>query len=97
MSEYNVNMFSLKVERGRFLVVRENADANELMDIYSMPVSGELYEGRIIEVLPLSGYCRATVGDSYEKIAQRTGCDLEKLKKINENAAVYPTKRIWLP
>ncbi|MGN0806641.1 MAG: hypothetical protein ACI4MC_06335 [Candidatus Coproplasma sp.] len=90
-------MFSLNVERGKFLVVRGGVDASELMDIYKMPVDGELYEGRIIEILPASGYCRAQVNDSYEKIAERYNCDQNKLIGLNKNAVVYPTKRIWLP
>lgn len=90
-------MFSLEVERGRFLAVRGDVDKNELMDIYQTPIEGELYKGRVIEVLKLSGYCRAEVGDSYEKIAKRHNCDLNQLIKINQNGVIYPTKRVWLP
>lgn len=90
-------MFSLEVERGRFLAIRGDVDKNELMDIYQTPIECELYEGRVIEVLKLSGYCRAEVGDSYKKIAQRYNCDLNQLIKINQNGAIYPTKRVWLP
>lgn len=90
-------MFLLNVERGKFLVVHGGVSQVELMDIYKMPIDGNIYEGRIIRVLPVSGYCYAKVGDSYEKIANRNGCSLEKLIKLNKNAAVYPTKRIWLP
>ncbi|MGN0812969.1 MAG: hypothetical protein ACI4MQ_05650 [Candidatus Coproplasma sp.] len=67
------------------------------MDIYKMPIDGEVYEGRIIEVLPVSGYCYAQVGDNYEKIAQRENCGLQELIALNKNAVVYPTKIIWLP
>ncbi|MGN1373403.1 MAG: hypothetical protein ACI4VK_05080 [Candidatus Coproplasma sp.] len=67
------------------------------MDVYKMPVSGKIYEGKILEVLSVSGYCHAQVGDSYEKIAQRESCDLEKLTELNNNAILYPTKRVWLP
>ncbi|MGN1061277.1 MAG: hypothetical protein ACI4QN_06040 [Candidatus Coproplasma sp.] len=90
-------MFSLNVERGKFLVVRGGVNSAELMDIYKMPIDGDLYEGKIIEILPVSGYCYAQVGDSYEKIANREGCHLQKLIEINKNSMIYPTKRIWLP
>ncbi len=90
-------MFSLKLERGKYLVVRGGVSANEFMDVYKMPVDGELYEGKIIEVVPVSGCCYARVGDSYEKIALRQGCNLQKLISLNNNALIYPTKRIWLP
>lgn len=90
-------MYSLKVERGKFLVVRGGVNADELMDIYKMPIEGDIYEGRIIRILPISGYCYAQVGDSYLKIAQRENCDLQKLINLNKKAVIYPTKRIWLP
>lgn len=90
-------MFSLEVERGRFLAVCGDVDKNELIDIYQTPIDDELYEGRVIEVLELSGYCRAEVGDSYEKIAKRYNCDLQRLIKINQNGVIYPSKRVWLP
>lgn len=97
VNEYIINMYSLNVERGKYLVVSKGVSTTELMDIYKMPIDGEAYEGRIIKVLPISGYCLAKVGDSYESIAKRNGCSLEKLIKLNKNAIVYPTKRIWLP
>ncbi|MGN1103752.1 MAG: LysM peptidoglycan-binding domain-containing protein [Candidatus Coproplasma sp.] len=97
LGEYIDNMFSLNVERGKFLVIRDNNSADELMDIYKMPIDGDLYEGKIIEVLPVSGYCYALVGDNYEKIAARYGCSLKKLIELNKNSIIYPTKRIWLP
>lgn len=90
-------MFSLKLERGKYLVVRGGVSKSQLVDIYKMPINGEIYDGKIIEVLPVSGYCYAQIGDSYEKIAAREGCDLAKLKNLNGNSTVYPTKRIWLP
>ena len=90
-------MFSLNVERGKYLVVRGGNSSNELMDIYKMPIDGDFYEGRIIEVLPVSGYCYALVGDTYEKISDRHGCNLHKLIELNNNSMLYPTKRIWLP
>ncbi len=90
-------MFSLNVERGKFIVVRGGESATELMDIYKMPIDGDLYEGRIIELLPVTGYCYAQVGDSYEKIAHRENCNLQKLIDLNKNTIIYPTKRIWLP
>ncbi|MGN0823709.1 MAG: hypothetical protein ACI4MB_01420 [Candidatus Coproplasma sp.] len=90
-------MFSLNVERGKFIVVRGGVNATELMDIYKMPIDGDLYEGKIIEILPVSGYCYAQVGDSYEKIANRENCNLKTLIELNKNSIIYPTKRIWLP
>lgn len=90
-------MFSLKVERGKFLVVRGGVSSTELMDIYKMPIDGDVYEGRIIQVLPVSGYCYAKVGDTLEKIAKRENCDLNKLKDLNKDSVIYPTKRIWIP
>lgn len=95
--EYINNMFSLNIERGKFIVVRGGVNATVLIDIYKMPINGELYDGKIIEVLPISGYCYAQVGDSYEKIAKRENCNLNELKSLNCNSTVYPTKRIWLP
>lgn len=90
-------MFSLNVERGKFIIVRGGMNAAALMDIYKMPIDGDLYEGKIIQVLPVSGYCHAQVGDTYEKIADRENCNLKNLIELNKNAIIYPTKRIWLP
>lgn len=90
-------MFSLNVEKGKYIVVRGGVSVCELTDIYKMPIGGEIYEGRIIEALPVSGYCYARVGDSYQKIAQREGCQLQELIDLNQKAVIYPTKKIWLP
>lgn len=89
-------MFSLRLERGKYVRVRGKVSANQLIDVYKTPVTGDLYEGKIITLTEASDYCYAAPGDTYEKIAAKYGCDAEILRKLNCNEPVYPTKRVWL-
>ncbi len=89
-------MFSLRLERGKYIRVRGKVSAKQLSDAYKTPVTGDLYEGKIITLTQACGFCYALPGDTYEKIALRNGCDAEDLKRINGNAPLYPTKRVWL-
>ncbi len=90
-------MFSLQLERGKYVRVRGGVTAKEISDAYKTPVVGKVYAGAIVEIADVSDYCYAKAGDCYETIAKRYGCDLDKLRRVNADAPVYPTKRVWIP
>lgn len=89
-------MFQLVTERGKYLKIRENVNKNDVMEAFSMPVD-ELYCGKIIEVTSPRAVYRARIGDTYESIAGAYGVSAEKLKELNSDAALYPTKAVWIP
>ena len=91
-------MILLCLERGAYLRVRKGVKKCDIEREFSFPVNAEVYAGAIIPVLPEpGGYCYAIAGDSYSTIAKREGADVEELKKLNGDAPLYPTKKIWLP
>ncbi len=94
---YYYSMFSLEMERGKFVRLRGNADRGTVERLYSCPVNSDVYDGAIVCLTAVRGYCFALVGDDYEKIALREGVDLTELKKVNADLPVYPTRKIWLP
>lgn len=89
-------MFQLVIERGKFLKIRENVKETDVTKVYNMPVDG-LYCGKIVEITSPKCVYRARIGDTYERIAQNYGVSAEKLKEMNSDGAIYPTKIIWIP
>lgn len=89
-------MFSLTLERGRYLRIRKRITAKDVTDAFSCPVK-EVFCGEIIELSPPKRYCFALAGDTYAAIAAREGVNEANLRAQNGNRAVYPTLKIWLP
>lgn len=90
-------MYSLQLERGKFVRVRGKISAKEVEKTFKTPVDGEIFDGMIVEIKKVTGYYYAKAGEGYEDVASRYGCDLDALKKLNGNSPVYPTKRLWIP
>ena len=91
-------MFLLYLERSGFIRVRKGVKRCDIERTFCFPVNAEVYNGAVIPVLPEpKGYCYALPCDDYASIASREGVEEEELKKLNGNAPVYPTKKIWLP
>lgn len=78
--------------------MRSGVTAREIEKNFSCPVFCTPSAGEIIE-LPLTPlkFCRAEVGDTYEKIAKRYFSDASRIRELNRNAPVYPTRKIYLP
>ncbi len=89
-------MFSLTLERGKFLRIRKRVTEKQVTDAFCCPVT-KVFCGEIIELSPPKRYCFALAGDTYQKIAQREGVNEERLRALNNGRAVYPTLKIWLP
>lgn len=90
-------MFSLECERGKYLRIRGATDKEEIIRLFSAPVTGELFVGRILALSGPKRFIYATVGDTYKSIARRERVDEGKLRALNGDAAIYPTKRVFIP
>ena len=91
-------MFTLYLERGRYIRVRSGVTKRDIEREFSFPVHAEVFAGAVIAVLPEpNGYCYALPCDDYNAIAQREGVDEGELKKLNASSPIYPAKKVWLP
>lgn len=90
-------MFTLVTDRNKYFRVKRGQSAAELEAALNVPVQGEAFAGRIVEVS--DGYVRYTaeVGDTYRTVALKFGADEELLKKTNGNKPVYPTCKLFVP
>ena len=89
-------MFSLTLERGRFLRIRKGVTDKEVSSVFGCP-SPKVFCGEIIKLSPPKRYCYARVGDTYETVSKREGVDETRLRAENGGRALYPTLKIWLP
>ena len=91
-------MFTLVTDRSKFYRVKRGQSADEIESVLKIPVRGEAFTGRIIEVGD-TAYTRyiADVGDTYRTIALKFGADEAMLKEANGNKPVYPTKKVFVP
>lgn len=89
-------MFSLVTERGKYLRVRKNMTANDVVNAFSCP-TGSTFCGQIIAITPPKRFIFVLAGDTYGKIAKREGVDEAKLIELNGGKTLYPTLRLWLP
>lgn len=90
------NMFSLVTERGKYLRVRKNVTASDVISTFSCPAD-DTFCGQIIALTAPKRFVYAIAGDTYGKIAKRESVDVVQLRSLNGNKAIYPTLRIWLP
>lgn len=90
-------MFLLVTERGKYLRIRKNVKKDQIIRLFSVPVTGEAYCGKIILLTEPKRFIYANAGASYKSIAQKEGVDEEQLKRLNGGEVIYPTKRVWLP
>lgn len=89
-------MFSLTLERGRYLRIRKGVTEKEVSDVFCCP-SRKVFCGEIIKLSPPRRYCYALAGDTYATVSEREGVDEALLRAENNARAVYPTLKIWLP
>ena len=89
-------MFTLTLDRGKFLRVRGNVSKRDIEKEFKMPVPQNVIAGDIVMLFPrnLKVYV-AGVGENYGAIAEKTGVTEQELRKINYNATVYPTLKIY--
>ncbi|MDE7300764.1 MAG: hypothetical protein K2N47_01195, partial [Clostridia bacterium] len=73
-------MFSLECERGKYLRIRGATNKEEIIKQFRVPVTGELFEGRILVLTSPKRFVYAAVGDTYKSIALREGVDEGKLR-----------------
>ena len=89
-------MFTLTLDRAKFLRVRGNVSGREIEEEFKMPVPQKVIAGDIVTLSPrnLKVYV-AGVGEDYKIIAEKTGVTELELRKINCDAVVYPTRKIY--
>jgi hypothetical protein len=89
-------MFALVLSQSKYLRVREGITAKDIERVLGIPLQGEVYAGLIIR-LPERKYkiYLASVGESYEVIAQKLGVGINELKKINGNKNIYPFCKVY--
>ncbi len=91
-------MFSLCLEKGKYVRIRRGVDKRDIERVFGFPVNAEIFTGAIVCVIPKpKGYCYALPNDTYLSIAEREGVSAEKLEKLNASSPVYPSKKVWLP
>lgn len=89
-------MFSLTLERGRYLRIRKGVTEKEVSAVFGCPAP-KVFCGGIIKLSPPKRYLYAMAGDTYASIARKVGVDEALLRAENGGRAVYPTLKIWLP
>lgn len=89
-------MFSLTLERGRYLRIRKGVTDKDVSAAFCCPAD-KVFCGKIIELSPPKRFVYALAGDTYGAIARRERVNEELLRKENGDRAVYPTLKIWLP
>ena len=91
-------MFTLITDRSRYFKVKRGQSAREIERMLNTPICGEVFAGRIIEVVqqPLKTVT-ADVGDSYRTIALKCGVPESEIMEINGNKPIYPTCKIFVP
>ena len=89
-------MFSLTLERGRYLRIRKGVTEKDVTCVFSFP-QGKVFCGEIIRLSPPKRYCYALAGDTYATISRRERVDEALLRAANCARAVYPTLKVWLP
>lgn len=89
-------MFSLTLERGRYLRIRKWVTDKDVSETFFFPAEG-VFCGAIIPLSPPKRYCYAKVGDTYATVSRREGVNENRLRELNNGRAIYPTLKIWLP
>ena len=91
-------MFTLTLDRAKFLRVRGSVSRRDIEEEFEMPVPQNVIAGDIVTLYPrnLKAYV-AGVGEDYKIIAEKTGVTERELRRINCNAIVYPTRKIYYP
>ena len=92
-----LQMITLPGQKCGYYRVKQGQTAEEIEKVLCVPVSGEMFAGRII-VSDGSYACHiASVGEGYRSIAARYGVDEEELRRINSYKKIYPTCRVLVP
>ncbi|MDE6355788.1 MAG: LysM peptidoglycan-binding domain-containing protein [Clostridia bacterium] len=92
-----LQMFTLTMQKCGYFRVKEGQTAEEIERVLRVPVSGEVFSGRIIVSEGNFILHVAKAGEGYKSIAARYGVDEEELKRANSFKAIYPTCRVFVP
>jgi hypothetical protein len=80
-----------------FVRVRDGMTRESIEKNYSVPVTGDLYTGRILCLNEEFEIYEVQVGDSYEKIAKKLNVEESTLKKLNNEKILYPSCKLFIP
>lgn len=92
-----LQMFTLTMQKSGYFRVKEGQTAEEIEKVLRVPVSGEVFSGRIIVLKGNYALHTARAGEGYKSIALRYGADEEELKRANSFKIIYPTCRVLVP
>jgi len=92
-----LQMFTLTMQKCGYFRVKDGQTAEEIERVLRVPVSGEVFSGRIIVSGGSYTLHTARAGEGYKSIAARYGVDEEELKRANSFKPVYPTCRVFVP
>jgi len=92
-----LQMFTLTMQKNGYFRVKDGQTAEEIERVLSVPVSGEVFSGRIIVTEGNYAIHTARAGEGYKTIAARYGVDEEELKRINSFKTIYPTCSVLIP
>lgn len=90
-------MFTLTLDRPKFIRVRAGVTAADIRAEFCCPISDNATEGCIAYLTPAP--CKfyvAKPGESYLSIAAKLGEDEQELRRLNGNSPVYPSKKIFI-
>lgn len=92
-----LQMFTLTMQKNGYFRVKDGQTAEEIERVLSVPVSGEVFSGRIIVTEGNYAIHTARAGEGYKTIAARYGVDEEELKRTNSFKTIYPTCSVLIP
>ena len=90
-------MFTLVTDKCKFFRVKRGQSGAEIEARFNVPVTGDVFGGRIIETDKRYSVYVAKVGDTYRSIAKAEGVDEDELKNANGGKPVYPSCRLFVP
>ena len=90
-------MFTLVTAKSRYFRIKRGQSAEEVETRLRVPVRGDAFCGKIIELGGEYEIYAARPGDSYFSIAKSSGFTEEELREINGGKPVYPTVKVFVP
>ena len=90
-------MFTLVTDRSKYLRIRRNVAPCEVERLFKIPVCGETFAGRIIELTPPCEVYVVRPAETYASISLKTGVEREELEKLNGFKPIYPSCKLFVP
>ncbi|MGN0817824.1 MAG: hypothetical protein ACI4L9_02535 [Candidatus Coproplasma sp.] len=89
-------MFTLLLDRPKYIRVRAGITPACIRSEFVCPVPDDVFDGCIVSVTGAPcEYYSAQPGDDYKIIAVKLRCDEEEIRRLNGNAPVYPSKKVF--